>query len=314
MINGMAYYLQAIRDEEKHLLLELYDLVLSESAIFYKERNIKWLPSPITTGSVSSPMGIGSDSLPVKILLEGRETYLSDSMQFMLEYGCRFSKNGCWYIMPSFRGEDVDDRHLKQFFHSEAEIPGDLDAVINLSEDYIRFLCKKIEEKIGEKPHITKLIEDKIPRISLDEAEKILSKDNLQYHDGYRNISNNGEKELIEYFGGPVWLTHHDVGAVPFYQKSKDGRALNADLLMGIGETVGCGERWNGGKELKQALKQHEVDEDAYRWYIEMKELFPINTSGFGMGIERFLMFILEEKDIRKMQFFRRFNDGKDVV
>lgn len=47
---------------------------------------------PITTGSISSPMGLGSDSIPVKIQLGGRDTYLADSMQFALEYGCRFLK------------------------------------------------------------------------------------------------------------------------------------------------------------------------------------------------------------------------------
>ncbi len=68
---------------------------------------------PITTGSISSPMGLGSDSIPVKIQLGGRDTYLADSMQFALEYGCRFFENGVWYIMPSFRGESEDKKTFK---------------------------------------------------------------------------------------------------------------------------------------------------------------------------------------------------------
>lgn len=115
-----------INDSEKLDILMLQELIMLASAEFYKKHNIHWLSAPVTTGAISSPMGFGSDSLPVEISLDGRSTYLADSMQFLLEYGCRFFKNGCWYIMPTFRGEPVDERHLKQFFHSEAEIVGTL--------------------------------------------------------------------------------------------------------------------------------------------------------------------------------------------
>ena len=92
---------------------------------------------PITTGSISSPMGLGSDSIPVKIQLGGRDTYLADSMQFALEYGCRFFENGVWYIMPSFRGESEDKRHLSQFYNSEAEICVKLEDDMKLVEEYL---------------------------------------------------------------------------------------------------------------------------------------------------------------------------------
>ena len=99
-------------------------LDINSSFLYNKEhgvisKNIKNMFLPITTGSISSPMGLGSDSLPVKINLNGVPTYLADSMQFLLEYGNRFCKNGVWYIMPSFRGEQEDERHLSQFYHSE---------------------------------------------------------------------------------------------------------------------------------------------------------------------------------------------------
>ncbi|GAA2552195.1 hypothetical protein GCM10010435_23080 [Winogradskya consettensis] len=44
--------------------------------------------------------------------LFGQKTYVADSMQFMLEYACRFSDSGAWYLMPRFRGEDADETHL----------------------------------------------------------------------------------------------------------------------------------------------------------------------------------------------------------
>lgn len=112
------YYLNTIVDSEKKKILELQELILVESLNFYKKQNIHWLSAPVTTGAISSPMGLGSDSRPINITIDGKRTYLADSMQFLLEYGCRIFGDGCWYIMPTFRGESIDKRHLKQFFHS----------------------------------------------------------------------------------------------------------------------------------------------------------------------------------------------------
>jgi asparaginyl-tRNA synthetase len=86
-------------------------------------------------------MGLGSDSLPVHVELGGVNTYLADSMQFMLELACRLTGRDCYYIMPSFRGEACDETHLSQFFHSEAEIRGDLADVMAVVDEYILHLA-----------------------------------------------------------------------------------------------------------------------------------------------------------------------------
>lgn len=308
------YYLNTIVDSEKKKILELQELILVESLNFYKKQNIHWLSAPVTTGAISSPMGFGSDSRPVNITIDGKRTYLADSMQFLLEYGCRIFGDGCWYIMPTFRGESIDKRHLKQFFHSEAEVPGDLENVMNLVDEYIKNLLVKIQAVVGNKRHLAKAVNCNIPRITFNEAEKILGKDNIEHHNFGRTLSSKNERELIRYFDGPVWVTNYDQMTVPFYQKSVGGVAKNADLLMGIGETVGCGERWANGDEVLDALESYQIPASEYDWYIKMKQEFPVQTSGFGMGIERFLLFVLGQDDIRKMQIFRRFNDGKDIV
>ncbi|WP_024608733.1 hypothetical protein [Pseudoalteromonas sp. TAB23] len=100
------------------LLAELQSYISVETYRYWDSQSLKTLHLPITTNAVSSPMGLGSDSLPVKIDLFGIETYLADSMQFMLEYGCRFFDSGSYYVMPSFRGENATKRHLCQFYVS----------------------------------------------------------------------------------------------------------------------------------------------------------------------------------------------------
>lgn len=323
------HYLTAIDNEWYRLLVDLEDLLNVETYNFYQKKGLKTMHLPITTGSISSPMGRGSDSLPVKISLFGIDTYLADSMQFMLEYGCRLTKNGCYYIMPTFRGEKADERHLCQFYHSEAEIPGKLEDVMKLVEEYIKFLTKKIlkkygeflEEKIGDISHIKTVASNKFKfkKITFDEAEKYFInkypknyKSYIRYHNGWRDITRKGELELAKEYG-VVWISKYDELTVPFYQAVENGKALNADLLMGFGEVAGCGQRHKTYNEVKKSLYHHEVEETEYEWYLNMKKEYPIQTSGFGLGTERFLMWILKGDDIRDFQICPRFNGEKIV-
>lgn len=326
-----SHYIKAMNDPWFKLLVKLQNLLSVETVKFYESKNITTMHLPVTTGSISSPMGRGSDSIPVKVNIQGVDTYLADSMQFLLEYGCRLTNNGVYYIMPCFRGEKADSSHLCQFYHSEAEIIGDLNDVIDLVEEYIKYLSKKIIEKMGQEiqlaigdiSHIENVANYKghFPRITFDEAEKKLKKiygnditKYIEYNDGWRNITRMGESEILKLYNGLVWITNYDILAVPFYQKLDSnikGTTKNADLLLGIGETVGCGERHTYYNELLDSMKYHEVNENEYEWYVNMKKIKPLNTSGFGMGTERFFMWVLKSKDIRNMQICLRFNGDK---
>ncbi len=327
------FYLNVLVNPWYKLLVKLENLVSMETMKFYEEKGIITMHLPVTTGSISSPMGRGSDSLPVKVNLEGIDTYLADSMQFLLEYGCRLNEKGVYYVMPSFRGEKADERHLCQFYHSEAEIPGNLEDVMNLVEEYVKYLSKKIlenfkeelEKAIGDISHIEKIANynGNFPRITFNQAEQALKEkfgdnlnDYIEYNDGWRNITRKAEQELIKIYDGIVWITNYDILAVPFYQKFDNdlaGTTKNADLLFGIGETVGCGERHQNDMDLLKSMKLHEVDKEEYEWYIKLKEKYPLQTAGFGMGIERYLMWVLKASDIRNMQICLRFN-GKNIL
>lgn len=305
------------------LVVRLQDLMTTATLDFWRSEGALNMHLPITTSSISSPMGLGSDSLPVKIDLFGVPTYLADSMQFMLEYGCRLSEEGAWYLMPSFRGEDADKTHLNQFFHSEAEIAGGLDDVIAVVERYVSYLAKTVLENLGDEVRSVVGRDDHLramatsgtfPRLTLDEAVAHLGDDSEAVtHDprGWRNLTRHGEQRLMAEVGPFVWVTHFDHLSVPFYQAYADETqrtSLNADLLFGLGETVGSGERHVTGDQARKALAHHEVPEADYEWYVRMKDERPMHTSGFGLGVERWLMWVLDHDDIRELQILPRLN------
>ena len=137
--------------------------------------------------------------------------------------------------MPSFRGENATKRHLCQFYHSEIEVPRDLNATIEMAENYIKHLAKGILEQFGEQingysgssSHLEQLAnhEGNLPRVTFDEAAEILENnpEYIEHHEGgWRTISHAGEREMIKHFGGFVWITHYDHLSVPFYQAYAD--------------------------------------------------------------------------------------------
>ena len=311
----------AAESAENTLLIKMHGTVAKATFEFFSGKGIYYLPVPETTGSASSPMEPGSDSEPVKAIISNNLVLLTDSAQFHLEYGCRAMKQGCFYYGHSFRDEVPDIRHLSQFSHAEAEIPGTLTDVKKLVEEYIKYVTKVIwydlKEELknipGAEKRISKLLDKNFTfkTITFQEAYKKLS----QYPEAFKKCTENGwritsfgEKKLLELMGDFVWIEHWDKLTVPFYQAYdlRTNTTFNADLLFGIGEVVGAGQRHETGSELRMALKEHSLSDSDYKWYIELKEKYPMKTSGFGMGVERYLMWVLGVQDIRSVEIFPR--------
>jgi asparaginyl-tRNA synthetase len=295
--------------------------------VFWDGMGVKCLNLPITTGSISSPMGLGSDSLPVKVNMFGVDTYLADSMQFGLELGCRISPKGCYYLMPSFRGEDADESHLCQFFHSEVEMPVSYSDIRVVAQDYITRLSQELLKRCPDAllaiaddlSHVERVAEnsDSFPVVSYSEALKMIGSEHFELLDDGVNsglsITRKGEVALMKHCGGIVWLEKPSAAVVPFYQASDpDGNALSSDLLMGIGEVLGSGERHTDVTNLKEAITRAGFNPDPYQWYVHMKDQSPMRTSGFGLGVERFLMWVLKANDVRALQLLPREN-GKAI-
>lgn len=281
------------------------------------------------TPSVSSPMGPGSDSEPIKIKYGNLETFLVDSSQFGFEPLLLNNFDKVYCYLPSMRGEDPDSRHLNQFFHCEAEMKGTLEELTPVIEGYVKLLCETIllmdnmVDRISNDNNKTKKTLKKIrglkvfPEITFDEAVDLLVKNGMKkcinFTDHGKDIGGDGEIELMKILklDTPIWIKYFDRDRVPFYQKpdpdNKD-KTINADLLFPPlkegafgGEVVGSGQRQDNPEEMYESLKrQNNIPAEPYEWYIDLRR-FPNYkaTSGFGMGIERFIAWVLAKESIR---------------
>lgn len=287
------------------------------------------------TSSVSSPLGPGSDSKPVRIKFGNLETFLTDSSQFGLEPLLiqNFDKVYCY--LPSIRGENPDKRHLNQFFHCELEMVGTLEKLIPLIEKYIKILSytllaltntlnKTSNNPAKSRTALRKIISiKKFPVITFDEAITML----IKY--GYKKLINStsqgrcityeGEIKLMEILkiDTPIWVKYYDRNMIAFYQKPmlhNPNKTINADLLFPPiinkslgGEIIGAGQRQNKPKEIYESLRRQEISSKPYKWYINLRRMPNYRiTSGFGLGIERFIAWALAKDDIKDVILYPR--------
>jgi asparaginyl-tRNA synthetase len=290
------------------------------------------------TSSISSPAGPGSDSKPIPLKFGKLDTFLTDSSQFGFEPLLLNNLNKVYCYLPSMRGENFDLRHLNQFFHCEFEMIGDLEKLIPIVENYIKNLCetvlllKNIINKISDETNITKKVSNNIlklkrfPEITFDEAIDVLIKNKkvkyINFTKQGRDISMEGELELMKILNikTPLWIKYFDRDRVPFYQKpdpNNKNKTINADLLFPSltkksfgGEIIGSGQRQDNSKEIYESLKRQSISSKPYEWYISLRRLSNYKiTSGFGLGLERFIAWVLAKDNIRNVIIYPRLKD-----
>jgi len=278
----------------------------------FEQHGVSPVLAPALTGEISSPMALGSDSTPVEIDFLGERTYLADSLQFGLELLCRLHPGGAWYAMPSFRGEAADQRHLNQFFHIEAEVAGELGDAMALAERLVTEIVAAVAGVLDDDAADalrarSSVFRNGVPRLEHDDAVEMLRDvpgATALLDDAFTVIAPPGEARLAEEAGGTVWILHPPREVVPFYQADDGSRALAADLVVGRWETVGAGQRHTTGSDTRAALRRSGVPESEYAQYLQMKDRRPIQTAGFGLGLERLLAWCLDHEDLRDLPLF----------
>lgn len=335
-INAGRYYKQVASSPYFRALIYLRHQIKAVSDAYFSDQiGAKNVDLFLITSSISSPAGPGSDSKPIPLTFDGLSTYLVDSSQFGFEPILVSGIPKAYCYLASMRGEDPDKRHLNQFYHCEYEAQEKFEDTRRVAEQYVRTLIELMQlmphaiERMALSPKKTKqviehsLAAKNFPIIAFDEAVALLRKKggtglvrSSRYGDDMTPI---GEQELLRILKAktPIWVEYYPRNRVPFYQKPAKhdkNRVLNADLLCPNllknsfgGEILGMGQRQNLPEEIYESAHLQNMDIKSYEWYVDLRRMPKYKiTSGFGLGVERFISWILGLDEIFKAIVYPR--------
>ncbi|KMJ59723.1 asparagine--tRNA ligase [Bacillus sp. LL01] len=303
-----------LRSKKQHAIMKIRNEVIRATYEFFNENGFSKVDPPILTGS--APEGT-SELFATKYFDE--DAYLSQSGQLYME-AAAMALGKVFSFGPTFRAEKSKTRrHLIEFWMIEPEMAFyEFDDNLVVQEQYVSFIVQsvvkncKLELGILDRD-VSKLerIQAPFPRISYDDAIKFLNEkgfDDIEWGDDFGAPH---ETAIAESYDMPVFITHYPVGIKPFYMQphpERDDVVLCADLIApeGYGEIIGGSERIHDYELLKQRLKEHNLESDAYKWYLELRQYGSVPHSGFGLGLERTVAWISGTEHVREAIPFPR--------
>jgi asparaginyl-tRNA synthetase len=310
---------------------------------FFDERGFYYVHTPIITSSDCEGAGelfrvstLSPDK--IKKLPTGewdyskdyfeQATYLAVSGQLEGE-ALAHALTNIYTFGPTFRSENSNtSRHLSEFWMVEPEIAfAELPQVIKLAEDFIKYLIKAVVEKhpdelaFFEQHYKPQLVESlkavanaNFKVITYTEAVEILKNCGKKFEykvDWGIDLQSEHERFLTdEHFKSPVVVTHYPAEIKAFYMKletdQKTVRAMDM-LVPGVGEIIGGSEREDRLEVLKDKMLKKGLKLADYEWYLDLRRFGSTPHGGFGLGLERFLMYVTGMSNIRDVIAFPRF-------
>ena len=247
---------------------------------------------------------------------------------------------------PTFRAENSNtSRHLAEFWMIEPEMAFyELDDNINLAEQFIKYIIKYVYDKCKneivflsnrlekEEQNIPKnerndfsleerinfVINNDFIRITYSEAFDILKNSKPNKKGKFKfplnewgvDFQSEHERFLVEkYFKCPVVVYDYPSKIKAFYMRMNDDKKTvkAMDILFpGIGEIVGGSQREERIDVLKERIKSLNIDEKELWWYLDLRKFGTVKHSGFGLGLERLILFITGMGNIRDVIPFPR--------
>jgi asparaginyl-tRNA synthetase len=142
------------------------------------------------------------------------------------------------------------------------------------------------------------------PRITYDDAARLLKEKGLPFEYG-TDLGGTDETVLSEHFSKPVCVTHYPGAVKAFYMKpdpAQPDKALCVDVLApeGYGEIIGGGQRLDDLDLLLARIKAHDLQQEAFEWYLDLRRYGTVPHGGFGMGIERCVAWLCKLEHVRE--------------
>lgn len=229
---------------------------------------------------------------------------------------------------PSFRAEKSNTpRHVAEFWHVEPEVAfAELDDIIEIAEDLIKHIINSVLEKC---PDELKFFNAHFEKGLIEKLESVVNNDFavMTYTEAIEALKNCGQEfqypvdwgcdlmtEHERYISEvickrPVFLTNYPKEIKSFYMKQNaDGKTVAAtDLLVpGVGEIIGCSEREADLDKLLEAMRVRGMELSEYEDYISLRRFGSVPHSGFGLGLERIIMYVTGVQNIRDVILYPR--------
>ena len=297
-----------IRSPRQQAILRVRHEVINAVRDFFNGRGFILADTPIFTPAACE----GTTTLFPVQYFEDTTAYLTQSGQLYNEANA-MALGRVYAFGPTFRAEKSKTRrHLTEFWMVEPEMAyASLEDVIDLAEGLVAYVVgraletRKRELQILERD-TSKLekVQAPFPRISYDDAVAMLHKKGLPFEWG-GDFGAPDETALSEEFDRPLAVHRYPSKVKAFYMKPDPQRpevALGVDVLApeGYGEIIGGGERISDLDLLLARIKEHDLPQQAFEWYLDLRRYGTVPHGGFGMGIERAVSWICGLEHLRE--------------
>ncbi|MGD8816004.1 MAG: asparagine--tRNA ligase [Acidobacteriota bacterium] len=296
-----------LRSSRQHAALRVRSKLIHICRSYFHDRGFVLIDSPILT-----PTSVEGTTTLFATDYFGETAYLSQSGQLYLEPAC-MAHGRVYCFGPTFRAEKSKTRrHLTEFWMLEPEVAyATLDDCMQLAEDFIEHVvqtalveCKDELETLERDTTSLQRVQKPFPRVHYDEAVEILQDAGEDFPWG-DDFGGGHETIISEAFDRPVLIHHFPAAIKAFYMEPDPERpecALAVDMIApeGYGEIIGGSQRIDDYNVLLERIREHGLDEEHYRWYLDVRKYGSVPHSGFGMGLERVVAWITGVPHLRE--------------
>ncbi|MFQ5833544.1 MAG: asparagine--tRNA ligase [Candidatus Thorarchaeota archaeon] len=287
-------------------VLKIRDEVFRAAREYLRGKGFYETTSPMFVSTMGEE---GADMFEVDYF--GKKVYMTQTSQMHLEPQL-FALERVFTLAPSFRAEKSRTRkHVTEYWHLEAEEAWcDHECNLKRQEELISHMCNSVGEKrldelreLNVDPERLLSVKPPFDRMSYTEAIETCQAAGLKIEWG-EDIRTEAEHILTDDRENFLFIEFYPKEIKSFYMKhnEKDPRTYkNNDLLapQGFGEMIGGSERETDAQLLIDNIVRAGDNPKKYEWYIDIRRFGTVEHSGFGVGIDRLIMWMLDLEHIR---------------